>query len=207
VEAVRAQVAERPQRPALVPGVDGLGGILDDAQAVLAGDGQEAVHRAGDAGVVDGEEGAGAPRDGLLDQGIVQVKGVRPDVHEDRPGPQAGDGVGGGDEGERRQDDLVAGPQVAQQGGHFQGRRAGRDHQDAVDAEARFQEAAALLREGAVAADVAQRHRPRDVVQLLAGDERLVEGDLERHPSPPPGAGAACRRRAAGRFAGANECP
>jgi hypothetical protein len=45
-----------------------------------------------------------------FDQGGVDVAGGRVDVDEHRHGAQQHDGLGGGDEGERRGDDFVAGP-------------------------------------------------------------------------------------------------
>ena len=47
-----------------------------------------------------------------------------------------------------------------------------------MNAERLFQQAAALPREMPVPGQVIERHRLGDVIQLFAGDERLVEGDL-----------------------------
>ena len=116
VEAVGPQRADRAERLALVEGVDPLGRVLQHLQAVPGGDGHDVVHRAADPRVMDREDGPRPRRDGSLDGVLVDVQRVRADVHEDRPGPEADDGVGGGDERERRQDDLVAGPEVAEHG-------------------------------------------------------------------------------------------
>jgi hypothetical protein len=58
---------------------------------------------------VDGHDGARARRDLVLDLGGIDVERHRVDVHEHRPGAGAGDAAGGGEEGERRQQHLVAG--------------------------------------------------------------------------------------------------
>jgi hypothetical protein len=128
---------------------------------------------------MDREDGAGARRDRPRDGVLVQVEGVRPDIDEHRPRPEAHDGVGGGDEGEGRQDHLVAGAEVAEHGGHLQGGGAGRRQQHPADAETLLQQPAPLLREVAVAGDVAVGDRLGDVEQFLADDERLLERDGE----------------------------
>src|SRR5262249_26084530 len=73
---------------------------------------------------VDGQDGPGARRDGLLDQGWVEVVGDRIDVHVDRRGADVADAPAGADPGVRRGDDLVAGADAAGAQGQVQGRGA-----------------------------------------------------------------------------------
>ena len=126
---------------------------------------------------MDREDRPGPRRDRLLDQRLVEVQGVGPDVDEDRPGPEPDEGVGRRDERERRQDHLVARPEVAEHRGHLQGRRARRGHQHLADPEPLLQQPGATPGELAVAGDLAVRIACGDVIQLLAQDERLVERD------------------------------
>jgi hypothetical protein len=60
-----------------------------------------------------------------LDQALIGVQCVGADVHEHRRGAPQDEGGCGRLEGERRHDDLVAGPHAGQHGGHFQCCRAG----------------------------------------------------------------------------------
>src|SRR5262249_36445719 len=93
VEAIRPHMTDRSQGTAVVERVDPLGRILDDPQVVLAGDGHDPVHLAPHSGVVDRDDSPGPLGDRLLDQSIVEVEGVGPDVDEDRPGPEADEGT------------------------------------------------------------------------------------------------------------------
>ena len=71
----------------------------------------------------------GARRDGGFDLGRVEIVGIGADVHKDRRGAGLGDGLGGGVEGERGGDHLVAGADAAGQQRQVQRRRA-RGHPD-----------------------------------------------------------------------------
>ena len=55
---------------------------------------------------------------------LVKIERVGPDVDEDRHRPAQHEGVGRGDEGVRGHDDLVAWQQVGKQRGHLQRRCA-----------------------------------------------------------------------------------
>ena len=73
------------------------------------------------------------------------------DVDEDGLRTTPDEGAGRRDEGERWQDDLVPRLEIAKQGRHLEGRRAGGSEQHAQNAEALLQQPAARLREVAVA--------------------------------------------------------
>ena len=150
---------------------------------MAAGDLEDGLHVGGDAGVVDGDDGAGAFGDRFFDQALVDVEGVGADVDETDARPAQGEGVGGGDEGVGRHDDLVARLEVAEDGRHLERGGAGVGQQHLAGAEAFFHPGVALLRELAVACEVAAEDRLGDVVLLLADDERAVEGDLHRLPT------------------------
>ena len=154
-----------------------LGGVFDDVQPVSVGDRHDRVHLAAHSGVVHGEDGAGAGRDRPLDEQFIEVERVGPDVYEHGTGAAEGDGIGRGDEGERRHDHLVSLAEVEHQGRHLEGRGARGREQHMLHAKPLLHQPAAGLREVAVAADVAERDGLGDVEQLLPGDEGLVEWD------------------------------
>ena len=87
------------------------------------------VHVAATPGVVDHAYGPGARPDRGSTDVLVEVQGVGPDVGEDGPRAAQLEGIGGGDEGEGGQDDLVARLEAAEDGGHLQGAGAGGRHQ------------------------------------------------------------------------------
>jgi Fe-S-cluster containining protein len=110
VEAEHRHVAvQRADQPAAVRGRQRVGGVLDHLQAVAAGDGAHGVHVHGQAGVVHREDGLGARRDRGLDGGGVDVQRRRVDVHQPHVRAQVAHDLGGGGEGVRGRDDLVAG--------------------------------------------------------------------------------------------------
>ena len=125
VEAEAGQAAFSPHQPALVPGPQGLGGVLDEGQAVLLGRLTDGVQVDRVAQEVDRQDGPDPPAGGLVvdapvfypavlvekvnDPLRVHLQMVWLYVEEDRPGVQVADGVGRGDEGQSREDDLVPG--------------------------------------------------------------------------------------------------
>src|ERR1700712_4633806 len=109
-------------------GADRAGGVLDDRQAVTVGEQGEGVHVGGQADLVHRHDRFGATGDRPLGGGRVEVAGGGIDVGEDRGPAALPDRVGGGDEGERGDDHLVAGADPGDverelQGGRAVGRR------------------------------------------------------------------------------------
>ena len=109
VEAEHGQVADGADQVPLVAGGQGVGGVLDDLQAVPGGQLEEGVHLAGGPGHVDGDDGARARGDGPLHQHGIHLQRAGQHVHQDRPGPEVQDD--GRRRGERVDagDDLVTG--------------------------------------------------------------------------------------------------
>ncbi len=91
----------------MVGGAEGLAGVFDHGEVVALGQGEEGHHVGGAAEGVDYEEGTGARRDGRFDGCGREVERVGVDVDEYRGGALVADGVGGGDEGEGGDEDLV----------------------------------------------------------------------------------------------------
>ena len=116
-----------------------------------------------------------------VDQPLVEVERVGPDVHEHRHRAAQHEGVGGGNEGEGRHDHLVPGLEVAQDRRHLQRGGAGMREQRAFRAEVLLEPLVALAGEAAVPRQMPVAHRGGDVLQLGADGERLVERDL--HPN------------------------
>ena len=172
--------ARPPKLPSGRPAVraeQAVGVVLDHREAMPAGDRQDRVHLAADAGVVHGHDRPGARRDGRSQQALVEVERVRADVGEDRPGAAQDERVRRGDEGEGRHDHLVAGPEVEEERGHLEGRRAGGREQHLAGPEQLLEQAAALLGEDAVAGDPARVDRLLDVAELVSGQAGTVERD------------------------------
>ena len=95
------------RRAHLVPRAVRLGGVLDDHDAALPGDGEDGVHVGRVPVGVHHEDEAGAVRGGEGDRRSVhQAQLVA--VHEDRDAPGGHHGGGGCDVGEAGEDDLVA---------------------------------------------------------------------------------------------------
>ena len=81
------------------------------------------------------DDGLRARCDQRFQPGFIQVQRIRPDVGEDRSGAAQDEGVDRRDKGERRDDDLVAGLDIQQEGGHLQRVGAGGGQQDLGDAQ------------------------------------------------------------------------
>jgi len=74
----------------------------------LAGDVVDRLQRGQLAEQINRDDRPGLLGNLRLDQARIDVERRRIDVHEDRPGAQPGDRAGGGEERERRADDLIA---------------------------------------------------------------------------------------------------
>ncbi|MNT42141.1 hypothetical protein D3C72_1785410 [compost metagenome] len=82
-----------------------MGGVFDDPQAVAARDVQDGGHVAGQAAVMNGNDGLGARSDGAFNGLGAEAESVRVDIHQHGFGAQiaghfgaGGKGVGGGDD-------------------------------------------------------------------------------------------------------------
>ena len=114
-------------------------------------------------------------------ESLVDVQRIRAHVDELQRRAAQQEGVRRRDERVRGQDHFVARPDVAQQRGHLQRRRARRRQQDARGSEATLHQLLALARERTVAARVAAGQAARDQFGLVAHEERLIEGDAIAH--------------------------
>ena len=134
VEGEAGGGAERADRPSAVLRAGGLGRVLEQQQAVRLGHRLQRVHVARLAVEVHGEDPhrarthRGAGRVGVDQAGVLQH------VAQHRRGADVRDGQGRGDEGVRRDDDLVAGPDVVGAQHERQRRRAGGDADALLDA-------------------------------------------------------------------------
>ena len=107
---------------------EGLGGVFNKEEVVLAGERGEGVEVGALAVEMDGQDGAGACVGRGLGEGMSdgfgrQVIGYRVDVGEERLCAAAEDGAGGGEEAEGGSEDGVAGADV--EGGHGEPERVG----------------------------------------------------------------------------------
>ena len=150
-----------------------MGGILDDGEAMPAGEGAEGRHVGHVARVVDG---ADRPRAGAHERGDGVRVEDRPiqaaDVGEADRGPRVGRRVGGRDEGHRGHDHLVARPEVQRREGEVQSRGARGGH-DRMAYSRR-------LGEGGLERGGAGAHREPAGADDLSDGERLLVAEARR---------------------------
>ena len=102
-------------------GAEGLAGVLDHVEVVLACDGQDAFHVGALAEQVHGQDGAGAGGDGRLDLGGIHAEGVGADIHEHGAEAEQGYNLSRGHEGEGHGEHLIAGLQTEGHEGKLEG--------------------------------------------------------------------------------------
>ena len=112
LEAETTQVPERSALAAFVFGEPRLARIFNEGEFVLAGDGVDRVHVARKAVDVDRQDGPGAVGDPAFDGSRIHRECGRVGVGKHRQGFVDQDGVIGGDECVRGDDDFVAGVHV-----------------------------------------------------------------------------------------------
>jgi len=117
----------------------------------MSGNVEDGVHFAAYTSVMDRDDGLRPGRDLTLEQGFVQVKGIRPNVQEDRPRPAQDKSVDRRDKRKGGNDHFVARLDVQQDGHHIQGVGAGGGQQYFRNAERFFEKLAALFGKRAVA--------------------------------------------------------
>ena len=180
VEALRRHHAERSKRLAAILPEEAMRVVLDDGDAVPAGDLQDRVHFAPDAGIVHRNDRARPGGDEDLEPVLIEVQGVTADVDEDRCGATEDEGVDGRGEGERGHDDLIARPDVEQQRHQFQRMRPGGGEQNGRVTEQLAEQFLAASSEVAVAREVPAVERLGNVLVDEASVGRTVERDRER---------------------------
>ena len=107
-ETEGTELAEAAGHLAVDVGAERLRAVLDDDQAPVVAEFFQCIHVHRLAEQVHRDHGPGFRRDRLLDLVQIDVEGVGVDVHEHRRRADIADGLGRGDEGERRGDDFVA---------------------------------------------------------------------------------------------------
>ena len=100
---------------------EGMGGIVDDFEAVFIGNGLNTLGIAGGAIDMHGHDGGGARGDGRLYLVGVEVARDGVDIHEDGFDTIPPDGVGGGHEAVGGGDDLACDAESLQSGDEWQG--------------------------------------------------------------------------------------
>ena len=122
VEAETGWIPGPAHRATPVGRAEGGSRILHHEKPTGARDGLDAVQVGGDAQLMDGHDGACPRCDRGLDAGRVEIVALRVDVDED--GRRAGMSyrIGRGDEAERRDDDLVTGPDAERDQGEMERR-------------------------------------------------------------------------------------
>jgi len=108
-EAEAADLSPGAKRFAIQGRTRAMGSVFDHVQVVLSGDLEDGGHVAGVAGIMHDDDGFGARSDAGCDRSRRDGKVVRAgDVGEDHAGTSVEHGVGGGDEGQGGDDDLVS---------------------------------------------------------------------------------------------------
>ena len=177
MEAVGAEMSDGAQAAAFVRRGRSVRGIFDHFEVVPVREGHDAVHVAPDAGIVNGHDGFGPGCDGGFQLADVHVHRARLDVDHDGRCAEEDEGVDGGDVGEARQDDLVAGPDVDEDGRELEGTRTGgRQEGSASIAQGFLDPCLAVLGELGVSGDAGLLHRSFDVFVLGPDEGGLVEG-------------------------------
>ena len=127
VEPEAAEASHRAGAAAAVVGAVRLRRVFDDRDAVAVGDREDGVHRRRLAVEMDRQDRLGARRDRRLESSRVEGAPPQVDVDEDRPRADVADRPGGGDEGHRHRDHLVAGTDVEGVEGEVERARAAVD--------------------------------------------------------------------------------
>lgn len=92
---------------------------------MAGGDIHDGIHLAGDAGVMNRNDSSCLFGDGVLDFGLVDIHGIRADIHKNGGGTAQNKGVGGGYKSIGRHDHFISRLNICQKRGHLRRMGAG----------------------------------------------------------------------------------
>jgi hypothetical protein len=93
-------VSNGTKRTAVVESIDTLRSIFDDQEVILLGNGHNALHGTGNTSIMHWKDGFCPGSDRRLDQTLVEVQGVGPNVNEYRSCTQPNKSIRRGNERE-----------------------------------------------------------------------------------------------------------
>ena len=175
VERIAAKVGDCSQCPSFIGGHHTLGSILDDLKLVPGRDIHNGIHFARDARVMDGDDGFGAAGDGCLDFGLINIHGIRTDIHKYRYGAGQNNGGRGAGKGIAGKNDFIPGFQTAENRRHFKGRGPAGRQEDLACIETLFDPGMAFLCKSAVAADLMGIDRFLDIFHFCSDIRRDIK--------------------------------
>src|SRR5579863_529133 len=147
---------------------------------------QNRIHLTTNASVMHRYNRASAGRNQPLQLRFIQVERVGTDIREHGPSAAQYESVRSGNEGERRDDNLVARLDIQEQGGHFKRMSAGGSQQRLFGAHAFFQDRVAEGRETPIATDLHGVDGLLDVGELRSDFAKPVERYRFRFRRNPP---------------------
>ena len=180
MKAEAAEIADGSQRPALIFRQDPLGRVLHHEQAVPFRDIHDLVHLTAHAGIMNRNDPLRFLRNGVLDQLLIDVHGVRTDVHKYGRRPPQHESVRGGHKIEGGHDHLVPRSYAREQRRQLRGVGAGGGEQTFLRPRARLDPLAALFRERSVAADLLVFHRLPHIFHFFSRKGGYVKIDHKR---------------------------
>lgn len=175
VEAKAADMADSAQRASLVGGHHALRGIFHHEQIMFFGDGHDGVHFTGHARVVNRHDRARFVGDRRFNQRLINVHGVRADIHKDDFRSAQDKGVRRGNEGIARHNHFIAGLDIQQQCRHFQRCRTGRGQQHFGAAKTLFHPLLTATGKTAVTTEFAAAHGRLHIVEFSSDNGWCVK--------------------------------
>ena len=175
VKTERRQLPGGSERTAVPCGQNALRRILDDDQLPWRRDRAKRDTVASDARVVHRHYRPRSRGDGRLDQPLVQIQRIRPDVDEHGRRAAQHERIRGRDERERRQNHLVSGLDAGKDRGHLQRARTRVRQQRPPASKALLEPGLTACGEPAIAGKVTGGHRLAQVVVLPPRHVRSIE--------------------------------
>ena len=138
-------------------------------------DRHDGIHLAAHSRVVNGHDRSGFRRNGGLDQGLIDIERIMPNVDEYRHASPQYKSIGSRDERVGRHDDLIPGLDMSKNRRHFQGGRAGMRQQCLAASDAVLQPGAAFLRKNAISREMTIGVSLAHIPQFFSGHVGLIK--------------------------------
>ena len=177
MKRIATKIANRAQSPALIGTHDTLCRILYHLEVVTTCDVHDGIHLTSHASIVHRHNDPCSVGNGGLNFALINIHGIRANVHKHQLCARKYEGGGGAGEGKAGQNDLIARLQPTKQCSHIQCSGAAGRQKHLLRVEAFFHPSIAFFGKLAVSTDLMRRNGLLNIYLLTAGNWRNVEVD------------------------------
>ena len=175
VEAETAVISDGSEGFPFVGGHDALSGILNHNQIMTFCDIHNSIHLTAHAGIMYRNDCSGFFSDGIFNERLINIHGIRTDIHKYRCGTTQNKGIGGGNKSIGWHDDFISRFNVRKKCSHLCSMGTGSGQQSLGGAGTVFNPLIAAFGEFTIAADFVVLYRLCHIFRFFACERRNIK--------------------------------